>query len=82
MEGVIIKFDKDDSNERTSNGWNWFYGTATINGKDHDFSLCEMNTKVGGQNTTATEITWIDETPENATEIETFIEEKFEVEFV
>lgn len=79
---VKVKFDKEDSDERTSSGWNWFYGTAEVNGKEFNFSLLEMNTKVGGQNTTATEITWVDEIPEGADNIENIIEQQFELEFV
>ena len=41
-----------------------------------------MNTKVGGQNTAATEITWVEETPENSYDAEILIEQKFEEEFV
>lgn len=78
----IITFNKEESDERTNNGWNWFYGTVKIEDKEFDFSLCEMNTKVGGQNTSATEITWVNGEPENSKEIETTIEEKFEEEFV
>lgn len=78
---IKIKFDKEDSDERTSSGWNWFYGTAEVNGKEFNFSLLEMNTKVGGQNTTATEITWVDETPEGSSEIESQIENEFEEVF-
>lgn len=78
---VKIIFDKEDSDKRTDNGWNWFYGTTTINGQTYDFSLCEMNTDVGGQNTTATEITWVDGTPKDAEIIESLIETQFEEEF-
>jgi hypothetical protein len=76
-----ITFDKQESDKRTSSGWNWFYGTAEVNGKEYPFSLCEMNTKVGGQNTTATEITWSEETPPSSQELENKIEEVFEKEF-
>lgn len=76
-----IFFDKEESDERTDNGWNWFYGKLRIDGKVFPFSLCEMNTDVGGQNTTATEITWVEGTPENSKQIETEIENRFEEEF-
>lgn len=79
---ITIKFNKEESAERTNSGWNWFYGTATINGKDYEFSLCEMNTNVGGQNTTAIEITWVDETPDGFDNIENIIEQQFELDFI
>lgn len=78
---ITIIFNKEESDQRTEHGWNWFYGTAKVNDKEFEFSLVEMNTKVGGQNTTATEITWVDETPEGSSEIESQIETKFEEEF-
>lgn len=78
---AIITFDKDQSDERTDNGWNWFYGKVDIGEQEFNFSLLEMNTDVGGQNTTATEITWVNGEPDNAKKIETAIEEKFEEEF-
>ena len=77
-----ITFNKEESDKRTDNGWNWFYGTVSDKGKDYPFTLLEMNTKVGGQNTAATEITWVEETPENSYDAETLIEQKFEEEFV
>lgn len=76
-----ITFDKEQSDERTENGWNWFYGQANIGTEEFDFSLCEMNTNVGGQNTTATEITWVNGTPVNAKEVENKILEVFETTF-
>lgn len=76
-----ITFNKEESDARTDSGWNWFYGTANVNGKDFEFSLCEMNTDVGGQNTTATQITWIEGTPKNPQEIEDQIETEFEKQF-
>jgi hypothetical protein len=78
---TTITFDTDESDERTDNGWNWFYGKVDIGTLEFDFTLCEMNTKVGGQNTTAIEITWVNGTPENSEEIETAIEERFEEVF-
>ena len=82
MENMKITFDKEDSSERTGSGTDWFYGQAEVKGKIFDFSLCELNIKVCGQNTSATEITWIDDTPDNSTKIEMQIEKTFEIEFV
>jgi hypothetical protein len=76
-----IEFDKEESDKRNESGWNWFYGTVTDKEKEYPFTLCEMNTEVGGQNTTAIEITWVYEIPENATTLEILIKEKFEEEF-
>lgn len=81
MKNVKITFDKEDSDKRTDSGTNWFYGIATVEGKDYNFSLCEMNTKVGGQNTVATDITWVDDTPKDAEIIEGLIETEFETTF-
>ena len=81
MKNVTIKFNKEESDKRTSSGWNWFYGTAKVEDKEFEFSLCEMNTKVGGQNTTATEITWVENTPTNSNQIEQAIELAFETDF-
>jgi len=76
-----IAFDKEESDKRTNRGWNWFYGTVSEKGKDYPFTLVEMNTSVGGQHTVATEITWVEETPQNSKKLEKQIEEKFEEEF-
>jgi hypothetical protein len=81
-QNIEISFNKEDSDERISQGWNWFYGTMKLVDKEFDFSLCEMNTKVGGQNTTATEITWVNETPNGHENIERMIVRKFENEFI
>ncbi len=82
MENVTITFNKEDSSERTGSGTDWFYGQAEVNGKIFDFSICELNIKVGGQNTSATEITWIDDTPDDSSKIKAQIEKIFEIEFV
>lgn len=81
MKNVTITFNKEESDERSGSGWNFFYGTAKIEDKEYGFSLLEMNTKVGGQNTTATEVTWIDETPNNNLQVEREIEQQLEKEF-
>lgn len=57
---IKIEFNKEDSDKRKNKGTQWFYGEATIDGKKFEFSLCEMNTNVGGQHTSATELNWID----------------------
>ena len=78
---TIIEFNKEDSDERTENGWNWFYGNVKQGDKEFEFSLCEMNTKVGGQNTTATEITWVNGEPDNSKRVEIMINSAFESVF-
>lgn len=54
----------------------WHYGTAKVNGKDHDFSLAEMR----DNNSSSFEVTWVDETPENHTEIEREVISAYEEE--
>jgi hypothetical protein len=83
MKAITLKlsFNKEDSDERTDSGWNWFYGSVQIKDKTYPFSLVEMNTNVGGENTTATEITWTEEIPENSKTIEKAVVAKFEDEF-
>lgn len=81
MKNLTIKFDKEDSDKRTSRGWNWFLGTAYIKEKSFIFTLLEMNTKVGGQNTIAQEITWVNDIPIESGKIEPLIEREFEKEF-
>jgi hypothetical protein len=79
---IEVTFDREDSNERGGSDWNWNYGIVKIQEISFDFSLLEMRTLVGGQMTTVTEITWVEETPENHLGIEAFIERAFQKEFV
>jgi len=77
-----ITFNKEESDERTNLGWQWFYGTVNTEGNEFPFTLCEMNTNCGGQNTTATEITWLEVAPDKSEEIEKQLLQKFESDFI
>jgi len=54
----------------------WHYGTATIGDKGYDFSLAEMR----DDNGSSFEVTWMDETPENHTEIESQVVSAYDEE--
>lgn len=54
----------------------WHYGTATVSGKNYDFSLAEMR----DNNWSSFEVTWVDETPENHTEIDKEVISAYEEE--
>lgn len=54
----------------------WHYGTATIDGKDYDFSLAEMK----DNNWSSFEVTWVDETPENHEDLDRAVIDAYRVE--
>ena len=81
MKNATIKFFEEQDSQRTGSGWDFFYGVAIVNDKEFEFSLLEMNTNVGGQNTSATEITWVNDTPNESSKLEKLIEAEFEKEF-
>jgi hypothetical protein len=64
-------------NENSKNGtWTWHYGTYN---EQYPFSICEMYEPLN--DTSSFEITWIEETPENSSEIESEILNELEKKF-
>jgi len=60
-----ITLDKETEKQ---NAWTWHYGNVEQNDKEYPFSLLEMYDSTSG--TSQFELTWCDETPINADELE------------
>jgi len=61
------------------NGGNYdiyHYGIIKVNGVDFEFTLCEMYNS--NNDYTCYEVTWVNDTPENASELETAIQTNYE----
>jgi hypothetical protein len=68
MSKIEFETDENKRDEMMSN-WFWHYGTyIDKNGKEHPFSVCEMSD--GLTDFTTFELTWVEDTPENAEEAE------------
>jgi hypothetical protein len=66
-----------EPSEEQSGSWIFHYGNVEQNGKEFEFSLLEM--KDGNSDSKAFELTWCEETPDNAIEIEKKVIREFEV---
>jgi hypothetical protein len=62
----MIHFEDSEA----SGNWTWHYGSYEKGDKQYDFTVLEMSPG-------AYELTWVDETPDDAEVVENVVEEKF-----
>jgi hypothetical protein len=67
-----IIFENDTEKQGT---WTWHYGILEQEDKEYPFTVCEMYEPTSG--TSSFELTWCEDTPNFADQLETEILEKF-----
>ena len=70
-----IRFYKEDEQELKP-GWRFFHGVISIENREFEFILINQLLSDGGKESCASEISWIDKTPENSKGFERLIIEQ------